>query len=204
MTTIKKIPFRSDYTYKRSLLSTDIPIFIYPRLDSTNTESRRFAEQRNRPLKRPIVFVAETQTGGRGQFDRSWLSEKGGLYYTLLLNNPNGQNESEDTTLNRVATVGVVVQSLLCQTTQLPIERKEPNDILYNGKKCGGILIESFSTQHACYLIIGIGINLNQKKFPETLSLTATSLSLLTDKTYSKKAIIEALTKFLLKTDLML
>ena len=62
---------------------------------------------------------------------------------------------------------------------------KKPNDIYINNKKLAGILIETkYLENKLLYVIIGIGININQKKFPKEIKTTATSIFLETGKTF--------------------
>lgn len=88
--------------------------------------------------------------------------------------------------------IGLKLQSWLAKNFQIDPHVKPPNDLLVNGKKLCGILVEKVSRGDASFWVVGIGLNLNQQVFPDFLP-DATSLSLLSGKTYDKYTIIEGL-----------
>lgn len=88
--------------------------------------------------------------------------------------------------------IGLQLQRWLSKNFQIDPHVKPPNDLLVNGKKLCGILVEKVSRGDASFWVVGIGLNLNQQVFPESLP-DATSLSLLSGKTYDKYTIIEGL-----------
>ena len=72
---------------------------------------------------------------------------------------------------------GLAAQSAIEQVTGLHVDLRWPNDLLLDGKKCGGILIEmNAEPTRVRYAVVGIGINVNQQKFSGELSESATSL----------------------------
>jgi len=119
------------------------------------------------------VVIAEEQTAGRGRIKRAWLSPKGSIALSIILY-PSSVYLSS---LIMVASLAVV--HCVERVTGLKSQIKWPNDVLVNGKKVCGILIESDIRGNIVdYAIIGIGINVNLRlsDFPE-ISPTATSLS---------------------------
>ena len=120
------------------------------------------------------VVMAEAQTAGRGRSGRSWHSERGtGLYFTVLLRPRLSPAQAPLLTM----LAGVSAQAAIQAQTGLLPELKWPNDLLLNGKKIGGILTEMHAEPSAVrFVIVGIGINVNQEKFPAELSVIATSL----------------------------
>jgi BirA family biotin operon repressor/biotin-[acetyl-CoA-carboxylase] ligase len=119
------------------------------------------------------VVIAEEQTAGRGRIKRPWLSPKGSIALSLILYPQLAYLPS----LIMVASLAVV--HCIEKVTGLRAQIKWPNDVLVNGKKVCGILIESDVRGNTVdYAIIGIGINVNLRlaDFPE-ISPTATSLS---------------------------
>ena len=88
--------------------------------------------------------------------------------------------------------IGLQLQRWLAKNFQIDPHVKPPNDLLVNGKKLCGILVEKVSRGDASFWVVGIGLNLNQQVFPDFLP-DATSLSLLSGKTYDKYTIIEGL-----------
>ncbi len=120
------------------------------------------------------VVMAESQTAGRGRAGRRWHSEKGtGLYFTVLLRPRLAPAQAPLLTMLAGISAHVAIQA---QTGLVP-ELKWPNDLLLNGKKMGGILTEMHAEPNAVrFVIVGMGINVNQEKFPAELSANATSI----------------------------
>jgi BirA family biotin operon repressor/biotin-[acetyl-CoA-carboxylase] ligase len=119
------------------------------------------------------VVIAGEQTAGRGRIKRAWLSPKGSIALSIILY-PDLRYLSS---LIMVASLGVV--HCIEKVTGLKPQIKWPNDVLIDGKKVCGILIESgVKGKRLDYAVIGIGINVNLRlsDFPEISSL-ATSLS---------------------------
>jgi BirA family biotin operon repressor/biotin-[acetyl-CoA-carboxylase] ligase len=120
------------------------------------------------------VVLAEEQTAGRGRAGRSWHSERGaGLYVTVLLRPKLSPVQAPLLTM----LAGLSAHTAVLAQTGLAAELKWPNDLLIHGKKLGGILTEMHAEPNAVrFVIVGIGINVNQEKFPGELAGTATSL----------------------------
>ena len=120
------------------------------------------------------VVLAEAQTEGRGRAGRVWHSERGtGLYFTVLLRPRLSPAQAPLLTM----LAGVSTQMAIQAQTGLVPELKWPNDLLLNGKKLGGILTEMHAEPNVVrFVIVGIGINVNQEKFPSEIAATATSM----------------------------
>jgi BirA family biotin operon repressor/biotin-[acetyl-CoA-carboxylase] ligase len=130
------------------------------------------------------VWIADTQTAGRGRGSRTWHSAPGdGLYMTALIS-PSIPMQSA---LSLSFTTALAVQSAIASVTGFrirdQIDIRWPNDLLLNGRKCGGILIDTASnpatpTQPAIlrYAVLGIGINVNHSSFPPEIDAIATSV----------------------------
>lgn len=118
------------------------------------------------------IVVAESQTAGRGRFDRSWLSRPGkDLLFSVVLR----PKFSQLTYLNMAATLAVC-EAIVGVTDLVPVV-KWPNDILVRSRKISGILIETVvENEIQPYAVVGIGINvnLNPSEYPE-ISSSATS-----------------------------
>jgi BirA family biotin operon repressor/biotin-[acetyl-CoA-carboxylase] ligase len=145
-------------------------VIYYPNLPSTMDEAKRQAQK---GAREGTVIIAGEQTAGRGRIKRAWLSPRGSLALSIILYPEMGYLSS----LIMVASLGAV--HCLEKVAGLKSQIKWPNDVLVNGKKVCGILIESeVKGNRADYAILGIGINVNLKPsdFPE-ISPTATSLS---------------------------
>ncbi len=154
------------------------PPFIihqFATLGSTNDELRRMTN----PPEFTCV-VAEEQTAGRGRRDRQWHSSPGdGLYLSVLLL----PNTTEKLSLLSLIAAIAVAETLI-ESRVGGADIKWPNDVLVNGRKLCGILIESVSAgTNTPRIIVGIGVNLNHESFPAELSETATSLKIETGQT---------------------
>jgi BirA family biotin operon repressor/biotin-[acetyl-CoA-carboxylase] ligase len=130
------------------------------------------------------VWIADQQIAGRGRGRNTWHSPAGsGIYMTALVAPPIPMQNALALSLR----VAVAVQSAIVATTPFTrpdqIDIRWPNDLMLNGKKVGGILIDTASNparpdQPATlrYAVVGIGLNVNQTRFPPELDAIATSL----------------------------
>jgi BirA family biotin operon repressor/biotin-[acetyl-CoA-carboxylase] ligase len=145
-------------------------VIAYPSLTSTNDIAKLKAK---RGAREGTVVVAEEQTAGRGRLKRAWLSPKGSIALSIILHPTPGQLPS------LIMVASLAVAHSIEKVSGLKSQIKWPNDVLVNGKKVCGILIESDVRGKAVdYAVIGIGlnVNLNATDFPE-IAATATSLS---------------------------
>lgn len=139
---------------------------VFNKLNSTSTYARELFDGS------PLLVCAKMQTGGRGRQGKDFFSPRGGLYFSLAL--PKTFNFTHLTAL-----CGVSVCKAIEKLTDLKPEIKWVNDIYINNKKVCGILCEA--TENG--VIIGIGINLNTKAFPEYLENSAGALNFKISKT---------------------
>jgi len=141
------------------------------RVDSTNDYLKAFVEDGETRM-----VVAREQVSGKGRGNRSWYSPpEEGLYLSYLLYPPWRVERSPF--LNMLSGLAAVLAIREEGPPGLQLKLKRPNDILIAGKKVGGILIEMSSMQdRILWAIVGIGVNVYQKDFPEDLS-HATSLA---------------------------
>jgi BirA family biotin operon repressor/biotin-[acetyl-CoA-carboxylase] ligase len=137
------------------------------------------------------VVVADEQTGGRGTKGRGWHSAQGlGLYVSVILRP--GRN---DIALVPVLT-GVAVAEAVRSAAGIAARLKWPNDIVWRGKKLGGILSESvFRGDRVGHVVVGIGLNLRHLRadFPADIRPTATSLRLASKKPVDAARLEQAL-----------
>lgn len=158
----------------------------YETIDSTNTEALRRLDG----IPSGTVLAARSQTAGRGQRGNTWFTEPGkNLTFSVVLKDL-GLKASDSIRLN--ALTSVAVASLLEHYGVQPVI-KWPNDIYVSGRKICGMLIEN--TLDGAMLgasVVGIGININQREFPQLAN--ATSLALCTGK---DEALEEVLAVFL-------
>jgi BirA family transcriptional regulator, biotin operon repressor / biotin---[acetyl-CoA-carboxylase] ligase len=134
------------------------------------------------------VLVAEEQTAGRGRAGRAWASERAsGIYVTLLLRPRLAPVQAPLLTMMAGLSVHAAVEAV----TGLNVDLKWPNDLLIGGKKTGGILTEMLAEPNQVrFVIVGIGLNVNQEKFPGELGDIATSLRMETGKRHSRMELL--------------
>lgn len=105
--------------------------------------------------------TAERQTGGRGRRGRTWVSEGGNLYASLLLNNPAQRENLGTLPLVAALAANFAIKKAL-SSSAAEVKIKWPNDVLINGAKVCGILLESeVVSKDVTSIVIGIGINVS-------------------------------------------
>lgn len=144
---------------------------ILDAVDSTNAEARRRLRH-----PRPIWIAARRQTAGRGRQGRGWASPAGNLYATLLL----GRDEPPAALARLSFRAALAAADLFAHyAPAAETATKWPNDVLLNGRKAAGILLENFGpgAGHQANLAIGIGINLAHHPDPADCRWPPTSLA---------------------------
>lgn len=130
----------------------------FDKIDSTNLEAKRLVKAK---LTSNLVIFANEQDSGYGRSSKKWVSPKGNLYISIVLH-PNKP-------INEVAQLSFVAALSLYKAISKEISKpdliklKWPNDILINGKKVAGIILESSidtRLQNLDYLILGVGLNI--------------------------------------------
>lgn len=122
-------------------------------IDSTNRELLENTEK----YEHGSVLCAQKQSSGRGRHKREWKSEKGGLYFSVLLKDIKNINDIYPFVLLSAL---AVIRSISFFVTH-GIAIKWPNDIYINHRKVCGILAESNSQGNKHHLVIGLGVNVN-------------------------------------------
>jgi BirA family biotin operon repressor/biotin-[acetyl-CoA-carboxylase] ligase len=156
-------------------------------VDSTNTFLKNLVSN-SKPLPEGTVIMAEDQYAGRGQQQNRWFTEAGkNLSFSILLK-PIFLLLNDQFALTQAISLGVA--KALAHVTGEGIKIKWPNDIYFNNRKLGGILIENMvQGSQIKNSIIGIGLNINQEQFPNYLP-NATSLRQILHKDYDLKALL--------------
>ena len=154
--------------------------------NSTNSFLKELAQ--NSSLDEITVAVTNNQTSGRGQMNNSWVSEP---YKNLTF--------SLFTTLKKIKVehqaylnfaVSLAIYDVLLEYDVPNLYIKWPNDIMSDKKKICGILIENtFSHSRIKNTIVGIGLNVNQEKFPKNL-INASSLKIILKKSIELEALM--------------
>jgi BirA family biotin operon repressor/biotin-[acetyl-CoA-carboxylase] ligase len=161
-------------------------LLYFASVTSTNDIARQQAMGKS---PEGTAVIAERQTSGRGRLKREWVSPEGNIAVTVVLY-PDRKNLYFLTMLAALA-----VQRGIEKTTGVKCQLKWPNDVLVNGKKVCGILLESkASVESVDYALVGIGINVNMKiaDHPEIAAI-ATSLALETGSEVSRTELLRNL-----------
>jgi BirA family transcriptional regulator, biotin operon repressor / biotin---[acetyl-CoA-carboxylase] ligase len=168
-------------------------IHHYYKIGSTNSEAMRAAAE---GAPEGSVFLAEEQLAGRGRGAHSWHSARSsGIYCSVVLRPAMPPSEALIFSL----AAGLAVRAAVAEIApQLQADLKWPNDLLLGGKKFCGILTEmNAEVTRVRHLVVGVGINVNQTKFPAELREIATSLRIETGTEWSRVELCAALLKSL-------
>lgn len=166
-------------------------VYFYEKTGSTNIDAKRLAE--GGALHGTIV-VAEEQTDGRGRRGRSWQAPAGSnIYFSIVLRPEFATERASMLTLVMAVSVARAVR----EQCGLEAQIKWPNDIVVNKKKVCGILTEMTLEARAIdYVIVGVGINVNQNKFPEEIRETATSLYQESKTAFPRETLLQKVLEF--------
>jgi len=166
---VKEDDLRYAQTYLRDLgTRIDYIVHYVETCGSTQDVAEELAKQ---GVPEGTVVIAEEMSAGRGRLGRKWFASRGGLWLTIVLRPSYRTNLP---LLSLVAGISVVesIENLL----GIDAELKWPNDVLIDGKKVCGILVEArMELDRVHYVLLGIGINVNNELPPELESF-ATSL----------------------------
>ncbi len=148
-------------------------IFFYTETDSTNTRAIEYA--RASKFKEPAVFIANSQTAGRGRRGRSFVSNRGAGIYISFLTFP---KESGAEATHATAKAAVAVANAIEAVCPCEIKIKWVNDLYLGSGKLAGILTEGEMTSDGkvAYQVVGIGINVYKSAISGEISSIATSL----------------------------
>ncbi len=178
---------------KGTIFGAGKQIHHYYKVGSTNLEAMRAAAD---GAPEGNVFLAEEQLAGRGRGAHTWHSARStGIYCSVILRP--AMLPSDALILSLAA--GLAVRAAVAEIApQLAVDLKWPNDLLLGGKKFGGILTEmNAEVTRVRHLVVGVGINVNQVKFPAELREIATSLRIETGTEWSRVELCAALLKSL-------
>ena len=145
-------------------------ILVYKETASTQSVAAEYAKNEN---NHGLAIFAELQTKGRGRLDHKWQSDTAeSILCSVILSK-----------LNLSANMLSLTVAVACAETVgagISAKIKWPNDIMINGKKIAGILIEAKMTDYGKAFIVGIGINCHQqaKNFPSDIEKSATSIDI--------------------------
>lgn len=170
-------------------------LYYFDETGSTNIDAKRYAED---GAEHGTVIVADMQTSGRGRRGKMWQSPSGSAVYMTIILKP---DFLPDKASMLTLVMALSVADAITEFTGLPAGIKWPNDIVVNRKKVCGILTEmNAEHDYIQYVVIGVGINVNNaspEEFPEEIRQTATSLRIEKGEALIRAALIErVLTNF--------
>ena len=159
----------------------------FAEIDSTNNYAKKIASE---GCAHGTVVVADRQTMGRGRIGRQWQSDSAdGLWFSIVVR---PELEPENIQVITLATSVAVVEAIK-ETQGIICGIKWPNDIILDGRKLGGILTElSAEPGHVNYVVVGIGINVNQdlEHFDYEIRQKAVSLKMYDNKPVQRSKLL--------------
>ena len=159
------------------------PVCYFSSTGSTMEEAARLAEA---GCSHGTVVIADEQTAGQGRHGRRWHSEPGaGLYASIVLRPDLRPDSLPALTL----ALGLAAADAIAETSGLACDLRWPNDIMLEGRKVAGILVQLLDS----VAIAGIGINVNHAAFPPEIAAEATSLRIVSNRPYSREQLLIAL-----------
>lgn len=160
-------------------------IEYFKKIDSTNTYAEKIA---NNPGENGTLIITDIQTNGIGTKGRRWYTgEANNIAMSIILKPQCKIDKLKGITVKIAKCIKKAVQNLY----NIELEIKEPNDLILNNKKICGILTKiSTIGEKINYLIIGIGLNVNEEDFNEETIKIATSLKKEFNKEFSREDII--------------
>lgn len=147
-------------------------IVHYNKLDSTQKEILRQIEKNE--IENGTIIIADIQTDGIGTHGRSWYTtEENNIAFSFVL--------YLDTKIENLKNLTIEIAEIFVKIFKdlynIKIQIKDPNDLVIDDKKVGGILTQTkLQGDNVKNLVVGIGINTNQTKFPKEIKDIATSI----------------------------
>jgi len=139
--------------------------YYFDSIDSTQNQALKMADE---PANNGTVIIAAKQTGGKGRSGRKWISPKGGIWLSIILQ---PKFDISITTLFPIASA-LALSNALEKTLKISPELKWPNDLTIKGKKIAGMLVDvSLESNRIENMVLGVGINFNvdSKQIEKTL-----------------------------------
>lgn len=147
-------------------------LLYFEEIDSTQDEIWRLIK--NKSIVNGTLVITEIQTKGKGTHGRMWhTDEKGNIAFSFYLEMECNIKKIQNITVE----IAQIIVDIFKENYGISLEIKSPNDIIYLGKKIGGILTQSkVISENVRYIVVGIGMNTNKKKFSEDIIDIATSI----------------------------
>jgi len=169
-------------------------IIHFKQIDSTNNWAKAHFEEWS--PKNVTLITADEQTGGRGRFNRKWMSPPGvNIYASYCF-----WTHCEETHLGYIPQLLALSAAFALENMGVFPHIKWPNDLMLNGKKLGGILCETIFEENTRGVICGIGININmQHKMLVQIDRPATSLLVETGCVWNIKKLLSSMSEMYVK-----
>ena len=155
---------------KTNFLGRDF--YFYEEIDSTQNEI--FRRIKKGQIINGSVIMADIQTAGKGTHGRIWhTDEKGNIAFSFYIRTNCEIEWLDGLTID----IAKILVDMFREKYKINIQIKEPNDLMINNKKIGGILTQGkINGKYIRYLVVGIGININKKYFTNDIKDIATSI----------------------------
>jgi BirA family biotin operon repressor/biotin-[acetyl-CoA-carboxylase] ligase len=163
-------------------------IYLHEKVDSTNAEALRLL---NAGACAPLIVLAEQQSSGRGRRGRKWVSPFAeNLYYSLAWPVAGGARQLQGLSL----VVGLAVLKILRSFGVMGAGLKWPNDILVNGHKIAGVLLELVGDlADLCHVVVGVGVNVNMITTDDDIDQSWTSMALVSGCVFDRNIFVREL-----------
>ncbi|MCS7037399.1 MAG: biotin--[acetyl-CoA-carboxylase] ligase [Saprospiraceae bacterium] len=163
--------------------------YAFDTLSSTNDYLAELLTK-SKPPEGALVS-ADNQTAGRGQYGSRWYSAPGENLLISLVFYPTWLEAGDQWLLSEA--MAVAVRDAVAEATQLPARIKWPNDVYLGERKTAGLLLQcALSGAHVQHAVVGIGLNVNQTRFPPEAP-NATSLALACGRAFDRPTVLELL-----------
>ena len=161
----------------------------YKEIESTH----KYLKENYKRYIEKTAIIADKQNSGIGTKGRTWFTGNEKNIAMSILYRPNCKIQDLEKLTVKIAKT---IKKEIKQLYNINLQIKEPNDLMLNNKKICGILTEINTIGNKInYLIISIGLNVNETKFPKELENIATSLKKEYDKEFNKEEIIKQIIK---------
>lgn len=145
-------------------------------LDKTSSTQDAIIEYLKNDYYSSLLLIAKIQTKGRGRKEDDWESPVGGFWATLGISTSK-QFSNAQLALFHYFTA-ILLTRVIKEEFNIKIQVKWPNDLLYDNKKLAGILIDYIISSQKNYLLIGMGVNLNNSRYEMPKNLESITISI--------------------------
>ena len=162
-----------------------INVIKYKKVKSTNDTAFKLIKKN---FTKPTLVTTEKQTNGRGRVGKKWISKKGNLFFSIFF------TINKKIKISRLVISNLrMIKKILSTYIKSKIIIKKPNDIIVHKKKICGILNETLFYNNLKFVVVGIGININNS--PNLKDYSTTYLNELTNKKVSKVKLLNKIIK---------